>query len=102
MVDFDIRLDDFCSCGIRIAGVTTEPLTEVASLKGAKHLALTLCSDPLGIASGLYGVRNAYGFADRYTFLISKEGEVLQVWDDYSTAGHAGEVLGQCRRTFHR
>jgi peroxiredoxin len=101
-MDFDVRLDDFLSYGIRIAGVTTEPLSEVASLKGAKHLTLTLCSDPLGIASSLYGVRNAYGFADRYTFLISKEGEVLQVWDAYSTTGHAEDVLGQCRRTFRR
>jgi peroxiredoxin Q/BCP len=102
VVDFDDRLDDFLSCGIGIAGVTTEPLSEMASLKGAKRLMLPLCSDPLGIASSLYGVRNAYGFAGRYTFLISKEGEVLQVWDAYNTAGHAEEVRGQCRRTFRR
>ncbi len=97
VVDFDRRLDDFSSLGIKVAGVTTEPISEVLSLKQAKRLKLTLCSDPRGKASALYGVRNPYGFADRYTFLISKGGLVLEVWQAYITEGHAEHVLKQCR-----
>ena len=97
VVDFDHRLDAFSSLGIKVAGVTTEPVSEVTYLKESKRLSITLCSDPLGRASDSYGVRNAYGFADRYTFLISKEGFVLAVWQAYDTEGHAEAVLRHCR-----
>jgi len=98
IVDFDRRLAEFTSLGIGLVGVTTEVLSEAMALKESKHLRLSLCSDPQGQASALYGVKNAYGFSDRYTFLISKERKVLAVWQAFDTLGHAEEVLSYCRR----
>jgi len=98
VVDFERRLDGFRSLGAEVVGVTTEPLSDTVALKDGKQLSLTLCSDSLGRASELYGVRNAYGFADRFTFLISRDGLVLCVWQAYDTVGHAEDVLSYCRR----
>jgi peroxiredoxin Q/BCP len=97
IVDFDKRIAEFASLGVMLVGVTTEVISEAAALKGSKRITLRLCSDPLGEASTLYGVKNAYGFSDRYTFLISKEREVLAVWQAFDTSGHAEEVLRYCR-----
>ena len=96
--DFDRLQGQFESLGIRVAGITTEAISEVTDLKGGRGFTITLCSDPSGKASEAYGVRNAYGFSDRYTFLISGEGMILEMWQAYVTEGHADEVLQYCRR----
>jgi peroxiredoxin Q/BCP len=102
IVDFDMRLAEFASLGVKLVGVTTEVLSEAVSLKERKHLTLPLYSDIRGEASALYGVKNAYGFSDRYTFLISKERKVLSVWQAFDTSRHAEEVLTYCRRETSR
>lgn len=102
IVDFDRRLAEFAALGAKLAGVSTEVISEAAALKDSRRLSLALCHDPHGEASALYGVRNAYGFSDRYTFLISKKKVVLDVWQAYDTVGHAEEVLRRCRSTLLR
>jgi peroxiredoxin Q/BCP len=102
IVDFDTRLAEFTSLGIKAVGVTTEVLSGAASLKERRHLTIPLYSDIRGEASALYGVKNAYGFSDRYTFLISKDRKVLSVWQAFDTSGHAEEVLKYCRREISR
>ncbi len=97
VVDFDRRLAEFQSLGCRVVGVTTEGLSEVARLTDSKHLSIPLCTDSAGTVSQKFGVKNAYGFSDRYTFLIGKDGFVLAVWQAYDTQGHAEEVLHHCR-----
>jgi peroxiredoxin Q/BCP len=97
VVDFESRLAEFAALGVRVVGVTTEGLSKVGFLKDSKRLSLTLCHDPGGLASALYGVKNAYGFSDRYTFLVSKDGVIQNVWQAYDTQGHAEAVLRYCR-----
>ncbi|HVP22894.1 MAG TPA: redoxin domain-containing protein [Conexivisphaerales archaeon] len=99
IADFDRLQGQFAALGIRVVGVTTEAISEIADLKGSKGLSVSLFSDPSGRASEAYGVRNAYGFADRFTFLISGEGTILAMWQAYVTEGHADEVLRYCRRS---
>jgi peroxiredoxin Q/BCP len=97
ILDFDRRLSQFSSLGVRVAGVTTDELSQIRELVKDKRLSIPLFNDPEGRGSGLYGVRNAYGFSDRYTFLISKDGFVTASWQAYDTSGHAEEVLCHCR-----
>jgi len=97
IADFDARLNEFASIGVKVFGVTTEDISEVVALKEAKSFSVPLCFDPSGKASELYGVRNAYGYSDRYTFAISSKGVVLFVWQAYDTVGHAQAVLEFCR-----
>ncbi len=97
VVDFNERRGGLTALGVEVAGITTEDIAEITALKTAKDISISLCFDFSGKASELYGVRNAYGFSDRYTFLISKEGVVLAVWQAYDTVGHAQEVLRHCQ-----
>jgi peroxiredoxin Q/BCP len=100
VVDFESYLAEFAEMGIRVAGVTTEGLPEVKFLKDSKHLSLVLLNDPGGMTSAQYGVRNAYGFSDRYTFLVSKDGVIQNVWQAHDTQGHAGAVMKYCHELF--
>jgi peroxiredoxin Q/BCP len=100
IIDFDRRLAEFASIGVKLVGVSTEVVSEAASLKVSRHLTLPLFSDPHGEASALYGVKNVYGFSDRYTFLISGDRKVLAVWQAFDTVGHAEEVLKRCRAEY--
>jgi peroxiredoxin len=84
--------------GVKPVGVMTEALSEAVSPKERKRFTLSLRSDPHGEASTLYGVKNAYGFSDWYTFLISKDRKMLAVWQVFGTSGHAEEALMHCRR----
>ena len=100
IVSFQRHLSEFSELGIRLAGVTSEELTEIRDLVEDKQLSLPLFNDPGAIGSALYGVKNAYGFSDRYTFLISEEGVVLSVWQAFDTTRHAEIVLAHCQHTY--
>jgi thioredoxin-dependent peroxiredoxin len=89
----------FVAAGVRVLGVSKDPVRSHARFRSKEGLPFALVSDEGGICEAygswrrkkLYG-REYDGIA-RITVLIDAEGRVARVWDPVRARGHAAEVL---------
>ena len=91
---------DYDAAGIRIIGVSPDPLTSHARFRDKHGLPFTLLSDPDHAAAEAYGVwvqKSMYGKTymgvERSTFVIGPDGTLQQALYKVKPKGHAASLL---------
>lgn len=98
--DFTALAGDYAKAGVKIIGVSRDPMKSHEKFIGKYSLAVPLVSDEDGSISEAFGTwvqKSMYGRKymgmERSTFLIGADGRVLKVWRKIKVPGHAEEVL---------
>ncbi len=91
---------DYDAAGIRIIGVSPDPLTSHTRFRDKHGLPFTLLSDPDHAAAEAYGVwvqKSMYGRTymgvERSTFVIGPDGTLQQALYKVKPKGHAASLL---------
>jgi peroxiredoxin Q/BCP len=102
--DFTALADEFKAAGVRVVGVSRDPMKSHDRFIGKYRLAIPLASDEDGRISEAFGTwvqKSMYGRKymgmERSTFLIGADGRVLKEWRKVKVPGHAAEVLEAAR-----
>ena len=98
--DFTALAPDFATAGVRVVGVSRDPMKKHDKFIAKYDLAVPLASDEdgaLGAAFGTWVEKSMYGRKymgmERATFVI-RGGKVVKAWPKVKVPGHAQEVLG--------
>src|SRR5690242_13070878 len=98
--DFTALAGEFAKAGVKVIGVSRDPMKSHEKFIGKYSLAVPLVSDEDGRISGAFGTwvqKSMYGRKymgmERSTFLIGAGGRVLKAWRKVKVPGHAEEVL---------
>lgn len=98
--DFSCMVDEFKKLGIVLIGVSKDSLESHKKFITGHDLQIDLISDPeliLHKELGAYGEKNNYGkivqWVIRSTFLLDKQGNILQEWRNVRAKGHAEKVM---------
>jgi thioredoxin-dependent peroxiredoxin len=98
--DFTGLAADFRKAGVKVIGVSRDPMKSHAKFIGKYDLAVPLVSDEDGRISEAFGTwvqKSMYGRKymgmERSTFLIGADGRVVRAWRKVKVPGHAQEVL---------
>ena len=98
--DFTALAAEFARAGVRVAGVSRDPMKSHDKFIGKYSLAVPLISDEDGRISAAFGTwieKSMYGRKymgmERATYLIGADGRVLKAWRKVKVPGHAEEVL---------
>jgi len=98
--DFTALAGEFERAGVKIAGVSRDPMTKHDKFIGKYGLKVPLIADEDGTISDAFGTwvqKSMYGRKymgmERSTFLIGADGRVLKEWRKVKVPGHAAEVL---------
>jgi thioredoxin-dependent peroxiredoxin len=93
------------SCGFRdvaerlagmdtvVIGISTDTLADQQKFTDKEHLNFPLLADPGKEATKAYGALGSRGFANRYTFVIDKEGTIRKVYTVVKPSTHPDEVV---------
>ena len=102
--DFTALAGDFERAGVKIAGVSRDPMTKHDKFIGKYGLKVPLIADEDGTISDAFGTwvqKSMYGRKymgmERSTFLIDKDGRVLKAWRKVKVPNHAQDVLAAAR-----
>jgi thioredoxin-dependent peroxiredoxin len=102
--DFTILAPEFAKAGVKVIGVSRDPMKSHGKFIGKYGLAVPLVSDEDGRISDAFGTwvqKSMYGRKymgmERSTFLIRADGRVLKAWRKVKVPGHAEEVLKSAR-----
>ena len=102
--DFTALAADFRKAGVKVIGVSRDPMKSHQKFIGKYDLAVPLVSDEDGGISNAFGTwveKSMYGRKymgmERSTFLIGADGRVLKAWRKVKVPGHAQEVLEAAR-----
>ena len=94
------HLPDYTEAGVRVLGVSPDPVKAVKKFHDKQSLGFTLLADADHAVAEQYGVwveKSMYGRTymgiDRSTFLIDARGIVARVWRKVSVPSHVDEVL---------
>jgi thioredoxin-dependent peroxiredoxin len=98
--DFTTLASDFKKAGVKVVGVSRDPMKSHEKFIGKYALAVPLVSDEDGRISEAFGTwvqKSMYGRKymgmERATHLICADGRVLREWRKVKVPGHAEEVL---------
>jgi peroxiredoxin Q/BCP len=98
--DFTAMAGEFAAAGVKVVGVSRDPMAKHDKFIGKYGLTVPLASDEDGRISDAFGTwvqKSMYGRKymgmDRSTFLIAPDGVVLRAWRKVKVNGHAAEVL---------
>jgi peroxiredoxin Q/BCP len=98
--DFTALARDYSGAGVKVVGVSRDPMKSHEKFIGKYELAVPLVSDEDGRISDAFGTwveKSMYGRKymgmERATFLIGADGRVLKAWRKVKVPGHAEEVL---------
>ena len=104
--DFTALADDFRKAGVKVIGVSRDPMKSHEKFIGKYELAVPLASDEDGRISEAFGTwvqKSMYGRKymgmERATYLIGADGRVLKAWRKVKVPNHAAEVLKAARET---
>jgi len=87
-------MDPLREAGAAVLGVSADDVASHKAFAEKYHLSFPLLADPDRKIIDAYGVRMpVVGVAKRVTFLIGKDGRILDVVKDVDTAGHDRQVL---------
>lgn len=102
--DFTALAANFKKAGVKVIGVSRDPMKSHEKFIGKYDLAVPLVSDEDGRISDAFGTwvqKSMYGRKymgmERSTFLIGADGRVLKAWRKVKVPGHAQEVLETAR-----
>jgi peroxiredoxin Q/BCP len=103
--DFTGLAPEFEGAGVKVIGVSRDPMKKHEKFIDKYSLAVPLASDEDGRISEAFGTwvqKSMYGRKymgmERSTFLIGGDGRVLREWRKVKVPGHAPEVLAAARR----
>ena len=98
--DFTALASEFEKAGVKVVGVSRDPIKSHEKFIGKYSLAVPLASDADGRISEAFGTwveKSMYGRKymgmERATYLIGADGRVLKVWRKVKVPKHAEEVL---------
>jgi len=98
--DFTALAGDYAKAGVKVIGVSRDPMKSHEKFIGKYSLAVPLVSDQDGRISDAFGTwveKSMYGRKymgmERATFLIGADGRVLKAWRKVKVPKHAEEVL---------
>jgi len=102
--DFTAQAADYAKAGVKVIGVSRDPMKSHEKFIGKYNLAVPLVSDEDGGISEAFGTwveKSMYGRKymgmERATFLIGADGRVLKAWRKVKVPKHAEEVLKAAR-----
>jgi thioredoxin-dependent peroxiredoxin len=102
--DFTALAGEFAKAGVKVVGISRDPMKSHEKFIGKYSLAVPLVSDEDGRVSGAFGTwveKSMYGRKymgmERATYLIGADGRVLKVWRKVKVPQHAEEVLKAAR-----
>ena len=103
--DFTALASDFERAGVKVLGVSRDPMKSHEKFIGKYSLAVPLVSDEDGRISDSFGTwveKSMYGRKymgmERATYLIGGDGRILKVWRKVKVPNHAQEVLAAARQ----
>ena len=98
--DFTEMAGDFAKAGVKVVGLSRDPMKKHDKFIATYDLKIPLASDEDGAISDEFGTwveKSMYGRKymgmERATYLIGKDGRVAKVWRKVKVPGHAAEVL---------
>ncbi len=98
--DFTALAGDYAKAGVKVVGVSRDPMKKHEKFISKYELAVPLASDEDGRISDAFGTwveKSMYGRKymgmERATFLIDADGKVVRAWRKVKVPGHAEEVL---------
>ena len=98
--DFTALAAEFAKAGVKVVGVSRDPMKKHDKFIAKYDLAVPLISDEDGRISDAFGTwveKSMYGRKymgmERATYLIGADGRVLKAWRKVKVPGHAEEVL---------
>ena len=98
--DFTALAGDYAKAGVKVVGVSRDPMKKHEKFIDKYQLAVPLASDEDGRISDAFGTwveKTMYGRKymgmERSTFLIDAGGKVVRAWRKVKVPGHADEVL---------
>jgi len=98
--DFTALAGDFAKAGVKVVGLSRDPMKRHDKFIAKYDLKVSLASDEDGAISDAFGTwveKSMYGRKymgmERSTFLIGKDGRVRKSWRKVKVPGHAEEVL---------
>jgi peroxiredoxin Q/BCP len=104
--DFTALAPEFAKAGVKVIGVSRDPMKSHEKFIGKYSLAVPLVSDEDGRISEAFGTwveKSMYGRKymgmERATYLIGADGRVLKAWRKVKVPQHAEEVLKAARQT---
>ncbi len=102
--DFTALAPDFAKAGVKVIGVSRDPMKKHEKFIGKYGLAVALASEEDGRISDAFGTwveKSMYGRKymgmERATYLIDADGTVVKAWRKVKVPGHAQEVLGAAK-----
>lgn len=102
--DFTELAGDYRKAGIKVVGVSRDPMKKHEKFISKYDLGVPLASDEDGTISEAFGTwveKSMYGRKymgmERATFLIGADGKVLKSWRKVKVPGHARDVLKAAR-----
>ena len=102
--DFTALAADYAKTGVKVLGVSRDPMKSHDKFIGKYGLKVPLVSDEDGVVSEAFGTwveKSMYGRKymgmERATYLISADGRVLKAWRKVKVPCHAEEVLDAAR-----
>jgi thioredoxin-dependent peroxiredoxin len=102
--DFTALAPEFAKAGVKVVGVSRDPMKSHEKFIGKYSLAVPLVSDEDGRISEAFGTwveKSMYGRKymgmERATYLIGADGRVLKAWRKVKVPKHAEEVLKAAR-----
>jgi len=102
--DFTALAADYAKAGVKVLGVSRDPMKSHEKFIGKYGLSVPLVSDEDGRISEAFGTwveKSMYGRKymgmERATYLIGADGRVLRAWRKVKVPKHAEEVLKAAR-----
>jgi len=102
--DFTALAGEFSKAGVKVVGVSRDPVKSHEKFIGKYDLKVPLVSDEDGRISDAFGTwvqKSMYGRKymgmERATYLIGADGRVLRAWRKAKVPGHAEQVLEAAR-----
>ena len=98
--DFTEKVGDFAKVGVKVVGLSRDPMKKHDKFIAKYDLKVPLASDEDGAISEAFGTwveKSMYGRKymgmERATYLIGTDGRVAKAWRKVKVPGHAAEVL---------
>ena len=102
--DFTELAGDFAKAGVKVVGLSRDPMKKHDKFIAKYDLKVPLVSDEEGTVSDAFGTwveKSMYGRKymgmERATYLIGKDGRVQKAWRKVKVPGHAADVLKAAR-----
>ena len=102
--DFTALAADYAKAGVKVVGVSRDPMKSHEKFIGKYDLSVPLVSDEDGRISEAFGTwveKSMYGRKymgmERATYLIGADGRVVRAWRKVKVPKHAEEVLKAAR-----